>query len=266
VEHFYRLVSRNVCGLGPYNEADARQMIDFLAVQQSIALDEASTKRLLELSGGHAGLLKDILSLLRNVLQESRNTDEPAKLLARIAPTLLEAQVVQDECQKIWASLSEDEQTALPTLLAGQPVDPPTLQRLSRKGLVRQGSSEILLFSPVFADFVRRQRPSAPPEVVISRSPRRVQLEGRRVEGLSGLEFELLHYLYQHRDRVCSKDELIEHVYRQQYDRMAGGVSDMALQQLIARLRSRIEPDRKQPRYIITVRGEGYRFIEPAEP
>jgi DNA-binding response OmpR family regulator len=43
---------------------------------------------------------------------------------------------------------------------------------------------------------------------------------------------------------------------------MKGGVTDGALQTLISRLRAKIEPDRS-PRYIVTVRGEGYKFIEP---
>jgi DNA-binding response OmpR family regulator len=38
---------------------------------------------------------------------------------------------------------------------------------------------------------------------------------------------------------------------------------DAMLQTLIARLREKIEPDRAHPRYVITVRGEGYQFIGP---
>jgi DNA-binding response OmpR family regulator len=64
---------------------------------------------------------------------------------------------------------------------------------------------------------------------------------------------------------VCTKDELIANVYRQQYDRMKGGVTDEALQTLISRLRDKIEPDRRRPRYVVTIRGEGYKFVEPDE-
>ena len=48
------------------------------------------------------------------------------------------------------------------------------------------------------------------------------------------------------------------------YERMKGGVSDETLQTLISRLRDKIEPDRG-PRYVLTVRGEGYRFVEPGQ-
>jgi two-component system response regulator RegX3 len=90
-----------------------------------------------------------------------------------------------------------------------------------------------------------------------------VQIDGRPVEGLTELEFETLCYLYEHRGQVCTKDALIENVYRQQYDRMKGGVTDAALQTLISRLRAKIEPDPGPPRHVVTVRGEGYKFVEP---
>jgi DNA-binding response OmpR family regulator len=128
--------------------------------------------------------------------------------------------------------------------------------------MVREDPSGTSLFSPLFADFVRQQAPPSASGTVIRGSPPMVQIDGRRIEGLTGLEFELLCYLYEHRGQVCTKDELIENVYRQQYDRMAGGVTDEALQTLISRLRNKIEPDRR-PRYIVTVRGEGYKFVEP---
>jgi DNA-binding response OmpR family regulator len=30
-------------------------------------------------------------------------------------------------------------------------------------------------------------------------------------------------------------------------------------------LREKIEPDRNHPRYVLTVRGEGYKFVAPGE-
>jgi len=85
----------------------------------------------------------------------------------------------------------------------------------------------------------------------------------QHIENLTELEFEMLCYLYEHRGQVCTKDDLIENVYRQQYDRMVGGIDDARLQTLISRLRGKIEPDRQRPRYIVTVRGGGYKLVEP---
>jgi hypothetical protein len=254
VEHFSRLVSRNVWGLGPYCEADARQMIRHLASQRSIELSEEDTTRLVELCGGHAGLLKAALSLLWNAHYEGR--------LAKLVPALSDEPAVRAECRKVWDSLPESEQAALCALAGGAQADPHTLPRLQRKGLVHEGRPAPLLFSPLFADFVRQQTPPPLEGTVISRSPPIVQIDGQPVKGLTELEFETLCYLYDHRGQVCTKDDLIENVYRQQYDRMKGGVTDAALQTLISRLRAKIEPDRR-PRYIVTIRREGYKFVEP---
>jgi hypothetical protein len=259
VDHFYRLVSRNACGLGPYNEADARQMIRFLASRRSIELTTGDTAHLVELSGGHAGLLKAILSLLWDVHQDGSGSTE-LQVLAEIAPALKDEAVIQAECRKVWVSLPESEQSALRALTAGMQADPHTLCHLKRKGLVQEGQPEPSLFSPLFADFVRREATHPTKGVVISRSPRKVQIEGRCIENLSELEFEMLCYLYEHQGRVCTKNELIESVYG-----YGVGVSDEALQALISRLRRKIEPDRKLPRYIVTVRPLGYKLVEPGD-
>lgn len=252
VEHFYRLVSRNICGLGPYNETDARQMMRHLASQRSVVLNKENETRLIELCGGHAGLLKATLSLLWDVHHETN--------LAELAPALNDEPVVRAECQKVWDSLSEGEQAALCALASGEQVDPQALHRLKRRGLVREERSGTCLFCQLFADFVHQQSPPWKERVSIDRSLGTVMIDGRRVE-LTELEFEMLCYLYEHRGRVCTKDELIENVYRQQYDRTTGGIDDARLQTLVSRLRAKVEP----PRYIATVRGEGYKFVEKDE-
>jgi len=250
-EHFYRLVSRNVCGLGPYSEADARQMIGYLASQRSIELSEQDTTRLIGLSGGHAGLLKAILGPLEDVHQESDK--------ARLILALQNEPTVQAECRKIWNGLLESERTAVCNLASAMQADSTTFNRLELKGLIPESHSDSpILFSPLFADFCRQHSPPSKEGMVIDRSLRIVIINGQRVE-LTELEFEMLCYLYEHQGRVCTKDELIENVYHQQYERMVGGVTDEALQILISRLRAKIEP----PRYILTVRGEGYKFVGP---
>ncbi len=251
VEHFCRLVSRNVCSLGPYTDADARQMITHLAAQRSIELSGEDIVRLIELSGGHAGLLKTMLSLRGTAPAESdRRSDNMS---------LKDDPAVRAECQKVWHSLSESEQVGLCAVVSSAPVEASTLRRLKLKGLVRaSGPHSATLFSPLFADFCRQQMQPAQERVVVDRALGMALVDGQRVE-LTELEFEILGYLYDRRGHVCTKDELIANVYHQQYARTEGGMDDARLQTLISRLRSKVEP----PRYILTIRGEGYKFVEP---
>jgi len=247
VEHFYRLVSRNVCGLGPYSEADARQMIRYLEAQRATELKAGDTARLIEISGGHAGLLKAILSLL----WETPESDS----LAKVMPTLKNDPRIQAECRKVWESLPTDEQTALSTLVNRMPVDPDTLSHLKRRGLVRQGR---FIFSPLFADFIL-QAPKAVKGVTLNQATREVQICGRWSEPLNESEFQAFLYFYEHPGRTCTKDELISNLY-------PDGAEDGVLYTLIKRLRNKIEPNPKRPSYLVTERRSegGYRFIEPA--
>lgn len=70
-------------------------------------------------------------------------------------------------------------------------------------------------------------------------------------------EFQLLELLYSHAGEVLSKDEIAKSVW--DYE-----VYDFnAIDALVYRLRQRIEKDPGAPRFIVTVRGFGYKLILP---
>lgn len=71
---------------------------------------------------------------------------------------------------------------------------------------------------------------------------------------LTALEFKLLSYLIQNRDRVISKQELFEKVWG---DKFTG---DGTLNVHIRKIREAIEKEPGRPEYIITVWGDGYKF------
>jgi len=72
---------------------------------------------------------------------------------------------------------------------------------------------------------------------------------------LAGKELELLRYLVDRRGEVVSRDELLEGVWEYQ-----PGVSSRTIDVHVAWLRHKLEDDPRNPRYIRTVRGVGYRF------
>jgi len=126
-------------------------MADHLASRRSVELSEKDRALVVELCGGHAGLLKATLNLLWNTQQEDG--------LAEIVLTLVDEPAIQAECKKVWDSLPTSEQVALRALAEGKKPDLSMLRRLERKGLVRQDAGIARLFGPLFADFVRRQAP-----------------------------------------------------------------------------------------------------------
>lgn len=78
-----------------------------------------------------------------------------------------------------------------------------------------------------------------------------------RVVQLTPKEFELLEYLIRHRGIVVSRDLLLDQVWDYNF---AGDTRIVDVH--ISRLREKIESDPKNPYYIQTVRGVGYKFKE----
>jgi DNA-binding response OmpR family regulator len=85
---------------------------------------------------------------------------------------------------------------------------------------------------------------------------RTVELEGTPVQ-LTYVEFELLRTMASHPGRVFSRKTLLEELW---------GGSDYreprTIDVHVRHLREKLEPDPREPKYILTVRGVGYRFRE----
>jgi len=78
---------------------------------------------------------------------------------------------------------------------------------------------------------------------------------------LTGLEFALLQYLSERHSRIVNRDELLRAVWGYGETPMTRSVDNA-----VARLRKKIEPNEHQPRYIHTVRGRGYVLTLEGEP
>jgi len=76
---------------------------------------------------------------------------------------------------------------------------------------------------------------------------------------LSKKEYELLLFLYKNVGNVCSRDEIIEAVWPESKDHSA--ISDATIDQLIHRLRVRVEPEPANPSRIISKKAFGYILV-----
>jgi len=85
-----------------------------------------------------------------------------------------------------------------------------------------------------------------------------VWIDGHQVR-LPKKEYELVVCLQKRAGKVCTREELISEVWPEVCD--ASGVSDAAVDQLIHRLRLKIEVDPSQPKRLISRRGYGYMLV-----
>ena len=112
---------------------------------------------------------------------------------------------------------------------------------------------------------LRAKDPAAPGkriesgDLVIDPEKRRVTVEGNPVH-LTAREFELLQEFARHPGRVYTRAQLLDKVWGYSYQGYEHTVNSH-----INRLREKIEKNPAKPRYILTVRGVGYRFAEPGD-
>ncbi|GGM15267.1 response regulator transcription factor [Nakamurella endophytica] len=107
----------------------------------------------------------------------------------------------------------------------------------------------------------RGAEPEEPAESVLVAGPVRMDVE-RHVVSVQGTEvalplkeFDLLEYLMRNTGRVLTRGQLIDRVWGADY---VGDTKTLDVH--VKRLRAKIEPDPAAPRYLITVRGLGYKL------
>ena len=83
-----------------------------------------------------------------------------------------------------------------------------------------------------------------------------VAVDGKKVD-LSSREFKLLKFFTEHPGRVYSRNQLLDYVWGDE-----AFVEPRTVDVHISRLRATIEQDKENPKYILTVRGIGYKFAD----
>jgi DNA-binding response OmpR family regulator len=113
---------------------------------------------------------------------------------------------------------------------------------------------------------LRRSRPaSSRPAALLSFDGVELDVEKHKVArdgrpvGLTASEFKILKALMSSPGKAFSREELLSQCYQN-----SEAVIDRVIDVHIGKLRQKIEDDPAQPRFILTVRGHGYRFTDEA--
>ena len=117
------------------------------------------------------------------------------------------------------------------------------LMRRSQATLAAAAVPEELRFGALLIDTLRR----------------RVTYEGRDLN-LTAIEYDLLYFLAIHAGQPFTRDDLMQHVWG-----YSSSGFDPTVTTQLSRLRAKIEPNPAKPTFVLTVRGVGYRFVEPQE-
>lgn len=255
-EGFYELISRSVLGLTPYNKDDSIRVIDQILARREHEVGDVPDdfhEQIIGLSAGHPGL---IVALVDEFVENPPMGNSWMEWAQRTAKA-------QEECRKIWNGLRREEQMTLRHIAMNASTGYLERGPLELKGLIKQaGEKEFALFSPMLQRYIGTQAAVSSQPIIVDSQTGDVWLNGQPVVELTAQEFKLIELMYNRQNEICSVDEIIEGIY----DENEGfGISNNAVSALIKRVRAKLEPDPKHPRYLLNVKGRGYKLVVESE-
>lgn len=259
IDEFYELLAANTCWVGPMVERDAQWVARQMAERLGANFAEKDVARISSLTGRLPAFLKAGFTLLASG-ELDVETDEDTW-----QEQLLSRPEIQRQCQQLWDDLTDAQQVGLLGVMGGSPadsIDLDSLAGLQDMGLVFEEAGRLRVFSPLFESFVSEVKGSPGVQIRLHPETRAVWRGNTQLPvSLTLKEDQLLSYFLEHTSELCTKDALIRAVWPDEV--LMEGVRDDRLAQLVKRLREKIELDPGDPGYILTVHGQGYRFVQP---
>ena len=209
-------------------------------------LSEINKKGIIKVTGGHIKLTK---VLAESVLREGIPLD---------VETLLATPIVTATLFEIWLVLMPQEQQALINLTQKKPTpDDNVLETLNKYDLI---DKKLNFTIPLLEEFVLNTAPTLAQEKITFNENTKEIIKGPTVlsDLLSPQEYRLLRFLITNQGRIIERDEIVRVVWPDA--QVLEGISDEAIDQLVYRLRKKTEDDPNNPKHIITVKGQGFRF------
>ena len=131
--------------------------------------------------------------------------------------------------------------------------------QLEKIGLVENGKIKI----PLFDAFIKRNKEdlekNEDQKILFDQEKNEIK-KGEVIlsDLLTKHEFKLLKLFLENQDQILEREAIITGVWGDQTS--TEGVTDQALDQLIFRLRKKIEENPNEPKYILTTKGRGFKF------
>jgi DNA-binding winged helix-turn-helix (wHTH) protein len=258
---FLELIGARVHYLHFWQADDTRRYCEYFAARENVTFSEADLTFIRDHADGHPGIVQALCFALGNVTgAPKRNAQQDRVIHQSVEKKLASDAIVQSECLKIWEDLDPDEHEALMDLARTDETSR-AWQSLSAKFIVRENKGEWEFFSRVFGDYVRQQKILTQRDasgVYIDVETERVSVDGKPIEALTDLEYRLLLFLYGRMDRVCDKYAIVQGVWGEEF---IDEVDDARIEKLVSRLRQKVEPDPAHPRYLLSLRGRGYKLV-----
>lgn len=244
---FYEYVADNHVYLSLFDKVGLAFRVSYLEKLTHEKIAQTTVDTLIALTGGHGKLMR---LALESAFSHNKTID---------ATSLLQLKTIQGALLEIWYFLTPDEQQDVLTICknTSQKITNEFLQNI---GLIKSSSMTI----PLFKDFCLTQgeKGKQPTVFTLDAITNTIQRGDTVISDmLTRSEFRLFKLLLESQGAILSREDIIQAVWTD--SKTQEGVSEQALDQLVFRLRKKIEEDPNNPMLIQTVKGRGFRFAQP---
>jgi len=247
LEDFYDLMVDNTVYLPLADIPSVDFRISHLEKLTGKKIPKEIVSELLTLTGGHGKLMR--------MASESylAQGDKPKD----IESFLLSQKIVINALLEIWLSFSPMEQQYL--VIRRDQKEEVDITYFENVGLIKNNDLTIPLLKAYLSKTQTPQKLTHQ-KILYDQATNRI-MKGNLIlsDDLTSSEFLLLRYLVLHPEKIVDRDELISVVWGD--NRSTAGVTDQALDQLLFRLRKKVEEDPAKPTHILTVKGRGFKFV-----
>ncbi len=249
----FQTLSKNTLYLRPFNNYDHQTYLSLLLQGKNFTVTKFQALDAYYLCGGHPLLTKIFFEVAS--VNASRLGWENFKMESVSFPE------IQTFLKKLWGSLEDVERQLLLRVELFNPKDSlVTYEHLEKKGVFRKSNGRYSLFSKLLESYIKKYASTRvlPDGIYLDGKSEQVFIDGREITAaLTQSEYQLLEYLCNTDGRVVKREELLN---KFKNSKGLTNFSDEALDQLVVRLRGKIEADRHNPRHLLTLRGRGFQF------
>jgi len=223
--------------LKPANPHDTKIILKSYQKKYNMKFSDTTISNLVELSGGHVQYLHIAIMNLHSVNKRPKGKDELFNLL-------INDEEIRLMSEELFESLTKDEKGILLKIQSGTKISSEMKNKakyLWDTGIVYEKGEKSIIFTPLFSHYLQK-----------------AQNNNNTKKDLTKKEFLLFTFLKEHEGNLCERDDIIHAVWPEQAEM---GVSDWAIDRLIARVRAKLKIQ-ESPYEIITVITRGYKLVK----
>lgn len=224
--------------------------IEYLEKLVHKQIEKPLLDEVLRLTGGHGKLTR---LAVESLLADTKNTITQKDLQSH----LLKGKTIQATLMELLQFLTPSEQETIEKISAKEKTDIPEFLQLVH--IVTDTSITIPLLNTYVQQTMKSNQPQ---EEKLWYDANTNSIKKGQItisEQLTSSEFRLLRFLLENPDKILEREEIITAVWKT--TATTEGVTDQAVDQLIFRVRKKIEESPTLPQHIVTVKGRGLRFI-----